>query len=646
MNLHFERILPHIIQKIPLGLEHFLAMFPATVLVPLIINNAIGVEVIDTSLVLFTSGLGTIIFLVITPFLLKILYKNHFGEITTTIPTYLGSSFAYIGVTIYLLETLKKTDISPHLAYSYVGWSYLFGGIFLMLMSCLFIMPRAKDFFNKYLPAAVMGPAISLIGLDLAESAMQDAGFISNSKVVTDTIYLNGNYPKIVAAITLGTIIFATIFRRRLFKNLTIILGTMVGFLFAWIFSKYFCGNELSISIFQSNWFSIPRFSFLEFKFPPNLLQLFFAIIPATLVVFSENIGRVTVIAQMTDHNNEKAIFSDRNIPKFQTAVFLHGGVFSISAILGSVPNTLYAENIAIMSTYSSDKAEETRYKEYPDSFVKKLHSRFSRTPLFIAASIAIFASFSGHLQQLLITIPTPVLGGIKLFLFGIISAPGIQLLVDQNVNYKKISNQLLTASVLISGVSGLQIPIGDFVTLKGMSLGLFVGIIVNIIVKIFDYFGRLNDTVELDELFQMCIDKIGKNENTSERKLLLKIGNHEYNTTLETIKNLVSEKESSISDGRRKISLETIKRLISELDIVELYEKSNCFLKIEKKDNFLRLYVPRNIFEINEDAKAFLIDNKEQYDHPIEEVENKFVRILFGGSIPWRKIQKYLKNI
>jgi len=640
--MQLGRKLSHIIQKVPLGLEHFLAMFPATVLVPLVINNSVNADVIDTSLVLFTSGIGTIIFLVITPWLLNIIYKKYFGEATSpTIPAYLGSSFAYIGLTIYLLDIFKNVNINPHLAYSYVVWSYLFSGIFIMILSCLFVLKKAKYLFSYFMPTAVMGPAISLIGLDLAESAMKDAGFIYNSEAITDIIYLNGVYPKIVAGITLGVIIFATLLRRKVLKNVAIVFGVAIGFFFAWIFSSHFCGNEISLVVFKANVLSIPRFNLLEFEMPPNLFQLIIVMIPATLVVYTENIGRVTVISRMTDNNNEKAIFSDKNIPKFRIATLLHGFVLSISAMFGSVPNTLYAENIAVMGTNVGDKEEEDRYKKYPDSFAKKVHSRFSRAPYFIAAVIAIIVSFSGHLQQLLVTIPTPVLGGVKLFLFGIIAAPGIQLLVDQNVNYKKISNQLLTASVLISGVSGLEIPIGELLVLKGMSLGFAVGIVVNLIIKIFDYFGRLNDIIELEELFQMCINKLEIKNDETDREIILKIDTYKCHTTLNKIKALISDKESFIGDGEEKVSLDTIKRMISEINNIEMCDENHVLLKIVKEDNFNVLYIPIYILE-NDDAKAILIDYKNKEDRPIKEFDNKYICIYFGCSIPWRKIHKY----
>ena len=126
-----------------LGIEHFLAMVPATILVPIMVNNAIGETVIDMSLVLFTSGIGTILFTVFSK-----------GRI----PAYLGSSFAYIGLTIYLIESHVSPDVTPQMAYSYVGWSYIFSGALLSILSFLYKKPILTEYCHLFYPHPLSAP--------------------------------------------------------------------------------------------------------------------------------------------------------------------------------------------------------------------------------------------------------------------------------------------------------------------------------------------------------------------------------------------------------------------------------------------------------------------------------------------------------
>jgi|GEM_PF-3188705 len=739
------------LKRIPLGLEHFLAMFPATILVPITIHEHFGIgaydaPIIDTSLVLFTSGVGTLIFLLIVPHVLHYfanMHKKGDGQKSTIppippIPTYMGSSFAYIALTQYLIYELAKSGMTYYEAYSYVVWSYLFGGLILIGMSFIFALRRAKSIFEFIMPTAIIGPAISLIGLDLATSAMRNAGFISNGAEPTNVvesealiyngvesttnvlIYFEGARGVFVAAITLAAIILATLVRRRLLKNLAIICGVIVGLVFALFLGTTTSGDTVLNAMWQSLGGAevaiMPNFYFplRNFPSPSNIGVLFVAVIPATLVVFAENIGRVTVITKfvdqnkksdvqdrkLTDQHRDETIFSKNKIPKFRASALLHGVSISASALMGSIPNTLYAENIAVMSTQTSDKSLENQYKKKEldsykgelDTYVENIHSSYSRTPFFIAASIAIIASFSGHLQQLLLLIPSPVIGGVKLFLFGIISAPGIQLLVDQRVNYKKVSNQLLTASVLISGVSGLQVPLFGIVTLRGMSLGFFVGITMNFVIKAIDYWGKLNDIVELDELFHMCVKEITRqdrkrandplwrkalrplhswllrklgvehqSEANDDVKLKLAFSTEEgelreysdpHVTTLRELEKLAYGKINSIGEEGNELQVSMLNQKLSNSKAVKISnEDDKILLNIVTKENQLFIYLAQKIIsEENIFAYNMYIDNQINLDHPIEKFDDerfpdgKAFRVLFGGSIPWRKIKKLLR--
>lgn len=460
---------------ISLGLEHFLAMVPATILVPIMVNNTVGATVVDLSLVLFTSGIGTIIFALAS---------------RGRIPAYLGSSFAYIGLTIYLIESQMGTGVAPQMAYSYVGWSYVFSGILLVALSFLYRWKNADRLLSFLLPASVAGPAISLIGFELADTAILDAGF----NVATGT--LDGT-SAVVAISTLCAIIFCSLLKNKRMKNGAILIGMLVGF------CVYFGVNGLpDLNLSAKNIFAItpPKFDFPLRYFPQNWLHLLISVIPATLIIFAENLGRVTVIDRMVRKDvTEEGMYNEHTIKQLHKGLLSHGISAIAVTLMGSVPNTVYAENIAIMGIHSDEA------KEDPDKVISDFTRPCSVYPYFAAAFIAILFSFVGILQEFIISIPKPIIGGMELFLFGIISAPGIQLLVEQRVNYKKISNQVITAAVLISGVSGLAVNLG-VVELKGMSLGFVVGIMLNLFVQLLKWLGTTGDTVDFDELVEECL--------------------------------------------------------------------------------------------------------------------------------------------
>ncbi|MBQ8896375.1 MAG: hypothetical protein IJY88_06255 [Clostridia bacterium] len=504
----FFRIIRWIFLKsgiISLAFEHFLAMIPATILVPVLVNNAYDMMIIDMSLVLFTSGLGTIIFAAMTR-----------GKI----PAYLGSSFAYIGLTIYLIqEQMNNTGVPHAMAFSYVGWAYVFSGIVLFLLSLLYLKKGIERILSFIMPATVIGPAISLIGLELADTAVVDSGFDIEDGLVDGKA-------AVVAITTLSVIVLFSLFRHKFLKNAAIIVGMVVG-----------CGVSFAINGFPEEyfkgveWLTYPRFDIptipSDFK---ALAGLFVAVLPATFIVFTENIGRFTVISRMTrddtasagaiaeqeaealtevidDDTGENDIFTENSVKEMRTSVRAHGFATLFSGLLGSVPNTIYAENIAVMSIHRSDVK-----RDEPDAFIKKLTSPFSVAPYIIAAILAMLFAFSGYLQAFLLGIPKAVIGGMELFLFGIISAPGIQLLVEQRVDYKKISNQIITAAVLISGISGLSINLG-FVELKGMGLGFVVGVSLNLVVRFIKWLGNLSDVMTFEEM--VCDVLSAFSENT-----------------------------------------------------------------------------------------------------------------------------------
>ncbi|MBO7293270.1 MAG: hypothetical protein J6V07_04990, partial [Clostridia bacterium] len=321
-----------------------------------------------------------------------------------------------------------------------------------------------------------------------------------------------------VALVTLVVIVVFSLIRHRVLKNAAIIVGMLAGCLVSFLL------NGFPTEVFSDvHFFTVPRFHLPLLVFPPNLLGLLIAVVPATFIVFTENIGRITVISRMTgpdkeereteedshpemidDDTGENDLFTKQSVRKMRSSLFSHGLSSLVAGACGSVPNTIYAENIAVMSIHTTDVKRED-----PDPFVKKLVDPLSVVPYAIAAILAILFSFLGVLQTALLGIPKAVIGGMELFLFGIISAPGIQLLVEQRVNYKKVSNQIVTAAVLLSGISGISVNFG-VVELEGMSLGFVIGILLNLFVQFLRWIGSISDTMTFEELLVEGLSAFG----------------------------------------------------------------------------------------------------------------------------------------
>ncbi len=621
-----------------LALEHFLAMIPATILVPVLVNNAFDTMVIDMSLVLFTSGIGTLAFILLSK---------------GAIPAYLGSSFAYIGLTIYLIqEQMANGAPSSEMAFTYVGWAYIFSGILLVLLSFLYRKKGIERILSFLLPATVVGPAISLIGLELADTAIVDAGFDIEEGLI------DGN-AALVALITLGVIVLFSLIRHRILKNAAIITGMLAGCILSFFLSGF--PKEIFTEI---QWFQRPDWHFPIFTIPSNLLGLFLAVIPATLIVFTENIGRITVIERMTstdtaeekdekklalpsdevidDDTGTSAIFTKKSIAKMRTSLFSHGVATFLAGFIGSVPNTIYAENIAVMSIHKNNIKNDE-----PDPFIRKMTDPYSCIPYCLAALLAIIFSFSGVLQNLLVRLPKPVIGGMELFLFGIISAPGIQLLVEQRVNYKKISNQIVTAAVLISGISGLSINL-EQVELSGMSLGFVVGILLNLIVQLLKWLGNISDELTFDELVSEGLSAFS--DSTAMRVIGYKksgqseedYGHSEKtNASISGFAYALSGNDCRVKMKGQWISDDTIRDEIAHSDLVEVgtNEPNHVTLRFRKTVNGLYVDIKSSLLE--KDTKNACLNDYKAFDD-----DGVWFQINCSEDVPLRRVKKLIRSV
>lgn len=338
------------------------------------------------------------------------------------IPAYLGSSFAFLSPVFLVLGQ-----------YSYEAalGGFIAVGIVFCLVGLL-IKAVGTGWIDVIFPPASMGAIVAVIGLELMPTAAGMAGLTGDKANPTAVA---------VALATLAITVFATAAFRGFLAIIPILIGVIGGYIIA-----AFCGLVDWSLVEKAPWFALPTFYHPEFN-----LNAILIILPASLVVIAEHVGHLIVTGNIVGSDLTKDPGLDRSI--------LGNGISTIiSGFFGSTPNTTYGENIGVLA-------------------ITKV---FSTWVIGGAAVFAILLSCFGKLAALIQSIPTPVMGGVSLLLFGVIAASGIRVLVESKVDYNNPLNLLLTALVMGIGVSTASITIGT-VTLKGMSLATVIAIILSI---------------------------------------------------------------------------------------------------------------------------------------------------------------------
>ncbi|MFD1953147.1 uracil permease [Paenibacillus thailandensis] len=390
---------------------------------------------VDPSMILFMNGIGTLLYIWICK-----------GKI----PAYLGSSFAFIApVTLVLAE-------HPDGGYSLALGAFIITGIVFVLVGLLVKFIGTK-WIDVLFPPAVMGSVVALIGLELVPVAAQMAGLINSDPTKEWSMD-----PKTVtlSMITLAVTVFGAVLFRGFLKIVHILVGIVVGYIIA-----YFMGMVDTEAIRNASLIGAPTVTF------PSLdWSVVLTILPVALVVIVEHIGHLLVTSSIVGKDLSKDPGLDRSL--------LSNGISTIlSGFFGSTPNTTYGENIGVMA-------------------LTKVYSVFV---IGGAAIIAILLSFSGTFSAIVANIPTPVMGGVSLLLFGVIASSGLRIFVERKVDFSRPTNMLLATVVLVTGISGVQITFGN-VVLKGMALATIVGIVLSLLFKLFEALRLSNDREELTE--------------------------------------------------------------------------------------------------------------------------------------------------
>ena len=342
------------------------------------------------------------------------------------IPAYLGSSFAFLSPVFLVLSE-----------YSYEAalGGFIVVGIVFCIVSFI-VHTIGTSWIDVIFPPASMGAIVAVIGLELMPTAANMAGLTGEN---TDATVI------FVSIATLAITIFASMAFRGFLSIIPILIGVVAGYIIA------FCAGIVDLSHVESApWLALPTIYTPEFD-----LRAILIILPASIVVIVEHIGHLIVTGNIVGRNLAKDPGLDRSL--------LGNGISTIfSGFFGSTPNTTYGENIGVLA-------------------ITKVYSTWV---IGGAAIFAILLSCLGKLAALIQSIPTPVMGGVSMLLFGVIAASGIRILVEAKVDYNNPMNLLLTSIVMGVGVSTASLTIGT-VTLRGMSLATVIAIILSVAFRI-----------------------------------------------------------------------------------------------------------------------------------------------------------------
>ncbi|GGF26606.1 nitrate reductase [Aliidongia dinghuensis] len=391
-------------QTLALGLQHVVAMFGATVLAPLLMG-------FDPNTAILFSGIGTLIFFVV---------------VGGRVPSYLGSSFAFIAV------VLAATGYGGHGPNANIGVAL--GGIFACGLVYgaigLVVALMGHRWIETIMPPVVTGTIVGAIGLNLAPIAIKG---ISGSGFATA-----------IGLLTVAAVAMVAVHARGNWRRLPILLGGLAAYaVYVLLANGLGFGPPIDFApVAAAAWFGAPNLTAPRFDGQAMVL-----IAPVAIVLVAENLGHLKAVSAMTG----------RNLDGYIGRAFLGDGIATMVAALGGGTGvTTYAENIGVMAV--------TRI--------------YSTLVFVVAAAIAIVLGFSPKFGALILTIPGPVLGGLSIVVFGLIGATAGRIWVENRVDFAEARN-LVTAGVgLTLGAGDLALKLGGF-SLGGIGTATFGAIIL-----------------------------------------------------------------------------------------------------------------------------------------------------------------------
>jgi uracil permease len=387
---------------------------------------------VDPAIALLMNGIGTIIYTLVTK---------------GGIPAYLGSSFAFISPIILIATSYG--------GFSHAQSGFIFFGLFFIIISFV-VYKWGIKWIDVVMPPAVMGAVVAIIGLELAPVAVQQAGLAPWPTQTNQTVqpFIMDSHTVIVSMFTLAIGMIGSVMFRGFLQIIPILFAVIAGYILALIM-----GMVDTTAISNASWIALPTFQAPVYD--PNAILI---IAPACIVVLAEHISHLIVTGKITNENLMKN-------PGLHRSLLGDGISNVVSGFAGSPPNTTYGENIGVMAI--------TRV--------------YSVWVIRGAAVLAILFSFIGKISAAISTIPTAVMGGITMLLYGVIAVQGFRMFVEQKVDFSKNRNMVLGAITFVIGVSGAAINIGS-VQLKGMAFAAVVGVVLSLLFWLFDKMKLMND--------------------------------------------------------------------------------------------------------------------------------------------------------
>ena len=391
-------------QTAVMGVQHVIAMFGATVLAPILMG-------FDPNLAILMSGIGTLIFFLITG-----------GKV----PSYLGSSFAFIGVVIAATAYAGK---GPNANIGVALGGIIACGLVYTVIGAI-VQMVGTGWIERFMPPVVTGSVVAVIGLNLAGIPIKNMAA--------------SNFDSWMQAVTFVCVGLVAVLTRGMVQRLLILVGLIVASLiYALLTNGMGLGKPLDLTtLANAPWFGMPGFAAPVFSGPAMLL-----IAPVAIILVAENLGHIKAVTAMTG----------QDLDRYMGRAFIGDGIATmVSGSAGGTGVTTYAENIGVMAA-------------------TKIYS----TAVFLLAGVfALVLGFSPKFGALIQTIPLPVMGGVSIVVFGLIAVAGAKIWVDNKVDFSQNKNLIVAAITLILGTGDFTLKFGDF-ALGGIGTATFGAIVL-----------------------------------------------------------------------------------------------------------------------------------------------------------------------
>ena len=388
-----------------MGVQHVIAMFGSTILAPLLMG-------FDPNVAVLMSGIGTLIFFVITR-----------GKV----PSYLGSSFAFIAVVLAVTGYQGGSGLNTNIGVALGG--IIACGVLYTLIGFI-VQAIGTDWIEKLIPPVVTGAIVAVIGLNLAQIPIKNMA--------------SNNFESWMQVLTFVSVALVAVFTRGMVQRLLILVGLVAASVMYFVLTNLLgFGKPIDFTgIVNAAWFGLPHFTAPTFS-----LHAMWLVAPVAIILVAENLGHIKAVTAMTGYNMDQ----------YMGRAFIGDGVATmVSGSVGGTGVTTYAENIGVMAA-----------------------TRIYSTAVFvIAALFAILLGFSPKFGAVIQAIPLPVMGGVSIVVFGLIAVAGAKIWVDNKVDFSQNKNLLVAGITLILGTGDFTLTFGEF-AMAGIGTATFGAILL-----------------------------------------------------------------------------------------------------------------------------------------------------------------------